>query len=67
MHKCRGSSTIEDAILMTVRDDPKVTYEELAARLDVSKGMVYREFSKLKADGRLRRAGGPKGEWVLLD
>ena len=58
----------KDSILSFIQKDPKITINEIAKRLMVSKSTILRDIKKLKADNRLKRKGSEKkGSWEIIE
>jgi hypothetical protein len=64
---CKENGTNEfdddELLLENVRNEPNLSLEELAERLNVSRRTVARMVEHLKAQGRIRRVGGTRGHW----
>ena len=64
---CKENGTNEfdddELLLENVRNEPNLSLEELAERLNVSRRTVARMVDHLKAQGRIRRVGGTRGHW----
>ncbi len=55
-------------ILPTIKANPKVTIDELAALAGTSRRTITRDLEKLKQQGKIRRIGSDKsGYWETLD
>ena len=50
-----------EKLLRLILEDPRLTTEELAARLSLTRKGVEWQIRKLKADGAIRRVGPDKG------
>lgn len=61
----KGSENLDSRIIQIVLRNERVSMEELANLLDLSKSTISRELTKMKADGKISRVGGPKGRWVV--
>ena len=54
-------------LLALLREDPRISYESLAERLDTSRNTVKRGIQQLKLGGKLRRLGPKKnGYWDVV-
>ncbi len=51
----------DQKILNLIREDPRITIQELAMRLSMSESGIKKALSKLKNDRRVTRQGGAKG------
>lgn len=59
---------VSDAILALLREEPTLSAQRLAARLNKTSRTIERHLSTLKAEGRLRRDGPAKaGRWVVVE
>lgn len=60
------TSSIEEKILLLLRDNPHMTAQGMAETFGKSKRQIERIIAGLKADGRLKRVGASKsGYWVV--
>lgn len=63
-----SSSKTEDRILQMLREDPKLSTQQLGDALGISKRAVLKQIEKLKEQGRLSRIGSAKGgHWEVLN
>jgi ATP-dependent DNA helicase RecG len=63
-----GSSKTEDRILQMLREDPKLSTQQLGDALGISKRAELKQIEKLKEQGRLSRIGSAKGgHWEVLN
>lgn len=61
------TNKIAMSILQMAKDNPMVTYNQLAEKLALNRRTIQRHIQKLKADGMLRRVGSErKGFWELI-
>lgn len=59
---------MEKRILENIKKNPRVTYDELAARLETSRSSIKREIGKMNAGGLIERVGGKRyGHWKILE
>lgn len=59
---------LEKRILENIKKNPRVTYDELAARLETSRSSIKREIGKMNAGGLIERVGGKRyGHWKILE
>lgn len=55
-------------LLTLIRDNPSITYDELAVQTHKNRKMVQRHLTTLKKVGLLRRIGSPKGGyWEIIE
>ncbi|MDE6564138.1 MAG: putative DNA binding domain-containing protein [Muribaculaceae bacterium] len=55
-------------VLNLIKENPKITYQELMAELGIKDSAIYERIRKLKEVGRLRREGGRSGGiWVVIN
>ena len=55
-------------VLNLIKENPKITYQELMAELGIKDSAIYERIRKLKEVGRLRREGGrSRGIWVVIN
>ena len=55
-------------ILGILRSNPRVTYEEIGAKLGLTTDGVYYHTNKLRAQGIIRREGGTNGGiWIVME
>lgn len=63
-----GEMSVEEKILVLLKDNPKMTAKQLAATLGVSGRQVERILAALKTEGKLQRIGAPKnGNWKVVE
>ena len=58
-----GIYGLESKILQLIISDAKITTDEMADAIGVSKSTVARETKRMKAEGKILRVGGSKGHW----
>jgi predicted HTH transcriptional regulator len=59
-------SKVQQEILMEVRRNPKLSYDELTTRLKRDRSTIMRNMRKLKETGLIRREGSDKtGKWLV--
>ena len=57
----------QQAILSTMKQNPSITRENLANKLDVSIATFKRELTSLRKKGYISRRGSDKnGQWIIL-
>ena len=57
----------EEKIIVLIRNNPRITRNDLAVRLNISSDAVKRRLDKLKKSGRIEHRGSTKaGKWVVL-
>ena len=65
-----GNGPINDVqgqILVIIQEIPRIPYEALANRLEISRNTVKRHIQQLKSQGLLRRFGSKKkGGWEVI-
>jgi ATP-dependent DNA helicase RecG len=54
-------------LLSLLRDNPTVTYAELALRLGISEATVTRQIKKLKESKKIKRIGSTHGKWIVTE
>ena len=55
-------------VLELMRDNPRITYNELEAKLGIKETAILGRIKKLKELGRLKREGGrSSGKWTVID
>ena len=55
-------------IIDLIKDNPLITYDEIAQKIGKAKVTVKRYVQKLQNDGIVSREGGKKhGQWIILD
>ena len=60
------SDNTTQVIIDLIKNNPKITYEELTQKTGKSKITVRRYVQKLITDGTIRREGGRKlGQWII--
>ena len=56
-----------DAIIALIEENPFISHDALAERLEKARSSIIEQISKLKASGRLRRIGPDKGgHWEVM-
>jgi len=55
-----------DDILQLIKQNSKITVDEIANKLNVSSKTIKRDIAKLKEQNRLQRVGKKGGYWVVL-
>ena len=58
--------SISDRILYLIKNNPKISYKEMAEITGKSIPTIKRSINKLKAEGLIKRSGSPRGgKWIL--
>ena len=57
----------KETILNVMKDNPKVSGIQLTEKLGVSTTAVEKNIKQLREDGRIKRAGGTRGHWEVVD
>jgi ATP-dependent DNA helicase RecG len=58
----------EDKILEIIKRDDKISYDDMADILEMSRRGIAKQIKKLQEDGRLRRVGPDKGgHWEVTE
>ena len=63
----KSISTTEEKVYQLIKADPKITKEEMAKALNMSKPGIKKNIDKLIAAGRIKRIGTFGGHWEILD
>jgi ATP-dependent DNA helicase RecG len=59
---------MKKVILDCIAKNPKITYNELAEKMELGRRTVQRHIQILKDEGRLRRIGAERsGHWEVVD
>ncbi len=61
----RDRKNIDEMVIDLISRDDRISQEEMARRLRVSKSTAVRTVDRLKSSGALRREGGPRGRWII--
>ena len=65
------NETIEDSnlsLLALVKENPEISYNELAVKLNKGRSTIYRNIVKMRKDKKLKRIGSKKsGSWLVTD
>ena len=62
-----GSDDLKSRVFCLIKNDPEISYPELAERLKVSGSTVKRLMQELKHESRIRRIGAARGGfWEVL-
>ena len=56
----------EGLLLGIIRREPSLSLADLAVKFAVSRRTIARRIQSMKAQGRIRRVGGPRGTWEAL-
>lgn len=57
----------KEAILREMRANPKISGAQLATRLGISTTAIENHIKQLREDNRIKRIGGTRGHWEVLD
>lgn len=60
-----GGRDLEDAVLLCVRNDARVSAAAIAEALGLSTRQVQRYLKQLREKGRIERVGGTRGHWEV--
>lgn len=59
------SGTLEEKILLTIKENPHATQQQIAIKIDCSERKIKRLMKTMQEDGIIERIGGRKsGQWV---
>jgi ATP-dependent DNA helicase RecG len=59
---------LQGQLLSLIKDNPRITYDDLAAQTKHNRKSVQRHMQALKKKGMLRRIGSPKGgHWEVME
>lgn len=61
----KDSDKLNSKIIQLMIQNKKIGISEMAEYLGVSKSTVSREITRMKIEGKVSRAGGTKGHWVV--
>ena len=62
-----NNKTVDQKIIIEMRNNPKITYDELAEMLSVSRATIKRKVNDLSAKGIIKRIGNNRsGYWEIL-
>ncbi len=56
-----------DKVLYELQEDAKASAQKIADQLDLSKRQVERLLRQLREEGRIRRTGGTRGVWEVVE
>lgn len=56
-----------DAILQEMRANPRISGNQLALKLAVSTTTVEKHIKQLREEGLIKRIGGTRGHWEVVD
>ncbi len=62
----RDRKDMDEMIIDLISRDDRISQDEIARRLRVSKSTAVRSVDRLKSSGTVRREGGPRGRWVVV-
>jgi ATP-dependent DNA helicase RecG len=61
----KGSDT---SMISLLKDNPEISYDELAMKLKIGRSTVYRQIVKMRKEKKLKRIGSKKsGSWLVID
>lgn len=63
----KGSDRLDSKIIQLMIQDDRIGTEKMSELLGVSKSTVSREIGRMKTEGKISRAGGTRGRWVVAD
>ena len=67
VHDPNNNKTVDQKIIIEMRNNPKITYDELAEMLSVSRATIKRKVNDLSAKGIIKRIGNNRsGYWEIL-
>ena len=67
VHDPNNNKTVDQKIIIEMRNNPKITYNELAEMLSVSRATIKRKVNDLSAKGIIKRIGNNRsGYWEIL-
>lgn len=58
---------LSESIMDLIERNPAISMTAMSEKLGIDRNVVSRTISRLKADGRLKRVGGTRGHWAVLD
>ena len=62
-----NNKTVDQKIIIEMRNNPRITYDELAEMLSVSRATIKRKVNDLSAKGIIKRIGNNRsGYWEIL-
>jgi predicted HTH transcriptional regulator len=59
----RKGNDLRSTIIMMMKEDDKISIDDMASKTGISKSTISREISRLKKEGIVSRIGGTKGHW----
>ena len=57
----------QEEIIKLIKDNRKIGYRTLAEKLKINDSAVKKHLNNLKEKGVLKRVGGTRGYWEVLD
>ena len=57
----------KETILNEMKNNPKISGIQLSEKLGVSTTAVEKNIKQLRGDGRIKRVGGTRGHWEVVD
>ena len=59
---------LSEQILYLIKENPKITRNEIAIILNIGTTTIYRTLEKLKSDNKIKRIGSNKtGHWEIIE
>lgn len=58
---------VSESIMELIERDPAISMTTMSERLGIDRNVISRTISELKADGRLKRVGGTRGHWMIVN
>lgn len=63
-----SSVNTEDKILLLLKENPTMTINQIAEKLNLTQRAIEKQISKLKNENRIKRIGSArKGQWEIVD
>lgn len=56
-----------DAVFAIISSDPHITRTKLSSITGINTSAIQKHIAKLKAEGRIKRVGGDRGGYWLVD
>lgn len=60
-----GLTERQQEILRLLKDNPKVSYRNLAKKLEINDSAIKKHLENLKQAGVVERVGGTRGYWLV--
>ena len=62
------NDTVNDTVFLLIRQDNKITANEISERLKISLSTVKRKIKELRDNGKLERIGSDRtGQWKVIE